>query len=284
MRDISMLVRILVIPYFEQPALELGPFTIHAFGVLVATGVLVGFEIFKRRSARIGLDTTVAGALTWWVVIGGFVGAHLFDRLFYNFGATLEAPWTLFMPWLGISSYGGFFGAIAGGWLYLRRYPQGLHTWRYLDGIAFAFPFGWLFGRLGCFLAFDHVGAPTEFLLGQEYLDGVVRYNLGLLEALYALPLIGLMLVLDRVRDRKARPSGFLAGALVVAYAPGRFLLDFLRVSDERHFGLLVSQYASMALFALGLWILWSCWRRRAFPTDTGEDSRIPPPGVVLTA
>ena len=34
------------------------------------------------------------------------------------------------------------------------------------------FPFGWIFGRLGCFLAYDHPGAPTTFFLGQKYRTG----------------------------------------------------------------------------------------------------------------
>lgn len=253
-----------MIPYLEQPTLDLGFFTIHAFGLLVLAGVLVGLAIFRRRSVQIGLDTAVGSALVQWILVGGLIGAHVLDSIFYDFDATLEAPWRLLMFWQGISSYGGIFGATAGGLLFLRRHPQGTNTWRYLDCIAFAFPFGWLFGRLGCFLAFDHVGAPTNFVLGQRYLDGVVRHNLGLLEALYTLPIIVLMLVLGR----KPRQSGLLVGALAIAYAPGRFLLDFLRVSDAPHLGFLVSQYASLALFATGLWVFWNR-RAKARPSTT---------------
>jgi prolipoprotein diacylglyceryltransferase len=38
-----------VLPYFEQPKLHLGPITIHAFGVLVATGILLAFRLIRRR-------------------------------------------------------------------------------------------------------------------------------------------------------------------------------------------------------------------------------------------
>ncbi|NNG46481.1 MAG: prolipoprotein diacylglyceryl transferase, partial [Deltaproteobacteria bacterium] len=34
-----------MIPYFEQPVLPLGPLKIHAFGVLVATAMLVGIQM-----------------------------------------------------------------------------------------------------------------------------------------------------------------------------------------------------------------------------------------------
>lgn len=269
-----------MIPYIQQPTLDLGPFTIHAFGVLVATGILVGYQVFKRRIERTGLDVGAATQLIGWVLVGGFIGAHLVERIFYSFDETLAAPWTLLMVWMGISSYGGFLGAMVGGWLFLRRHPQGADTWRYLDGIAYAFPFGWLFGRAGCFLAFDHVGAPTDFFLGELYRDGVVRHNLGLEEALFTLPLIVLMVILGR----KPRPAGSLVGALAVAYAPGRFLLDFLRVDDDRHLGLLVSQYASIVLFLFGLWMLWTCYRRghEVAPSEA-DDAGVSRPGDVLT-
>lgn len=40
-----------VIPYFEQPKLHLGPITIHAFGALVATGILLAFRLGISFSA-----------------------------------------------------------------------------------------------------------------------------------------------------------------------------------------------------------------------------------------
>lgn len=241
-----------VIPYIEQPRLDLGPISIYSFGALVAAALLLGLEIFRRRTARAGLDPAIGSRLIRWTLVGGLAGAHLVDRLFYGFGETLANPLLLLMPWHGISSYGGLLGGTVGAWLFVRRHPQGPDTWRYLDAIAYALPFGFILGRLGCFLAFDHVGAPTTFFLGQEYLDGVVRHNLGLEEALAWIAIAAVVAVVGRT----VRRPGVLVGLVAVLYAPTRFLLDFLRISDERHAGLLVSQYASLALFAAGVWVL----------------------------
>lgn len=262
-----------MLPYFEQPSLDLGPLTVHAFGALFALGVIVGIEVFDRRARKAGLDGDVARGLGLWLLVGGLVGAHLVDRLLYNFDETLADPLSLFLPWMGLSSFGGLFGGLLAAALFFRRHPQGRErTWRYLDALAYAVPFGWFLGRVGCFLAFDHVGTPTTFFLGQEYADGVVRHNLGFEEALYWLPIAAIMVFVGR----RERSPGTLVGLLAVLYAPGRFLLDFLRVSDERHAGLLVSQYAAIALLLFGVWALWQA--RRA-PPSTAASAKTPQPG-----
>jgi phosphatidylglycerol:prolipoprotein diacylglycerol transferase len=239
-----------VIPYFDQPRLTLGPISIHAFGVLVAAAVLAGYRVFRWQLATRGLDRQTGESLFSYIVLGGFVGAHLVDRLVYFPDRTWQDPWSLVRFWDGLSSFGGFLGAIAGAWIFKRR-RQDLDFWPYLDSVAFAFPFGWLFGRLGCFLAYDHPGAPTRFLLGQRYVDGVIRHNLGLEEAIFTMVLCPVFLL-----SRRPRPGGFHVGLLALLYAPFRFALDFLRLVDVRYAGLTPGQWGALALLVVGAMIL----------------------------
>ena len=240
-----------MIPYFEQPTLTLGPISIHAFGVLLAVAIWVGHRVFRGRLRRAGLDLVTGDRLLFWVLLLGFAGAHLIDRLVYFPAETLADPLSLLMFWKGISSFGGFVGAIVGAVAFTATGALRGRTWDYLDAVAYAFPFGWIFGRLGCFLAFDHPGAPTSFFLGQEY-DGRVIHNLGLEEALYT---IALAAVFARL-GRRPRASGFFVGLLPVLYAPFRFVLDFLRAHDARYFGLTPAQYGAVAVLLAGLLIL----------------------------
>src|SRR5262245_46867769 len=101
-----------MIPYIEQPTLHLGPITIHAFGVLVAMAMLVGMRLVRKRAVAEGLDPVVADRLVTWILVGGFAGAHLVDRLVYHPAQTLAAPVTLVRFWEGLSSFGGFIGAV----------------------------------------------------------------------------------------------------------------------------------------------------------------------------
>jgi phosphatidylglycerol---prolipoprotein diacylglyceryl transferase len=247
-----------VIPYFEQPKLPLGPITIHAFGVLVATGILLAFRLIRRRASRLGLDPVRAERLAMRMVIVGFIFAHVVDRLAYFPRDVLARPWSLLFIWESISSFGGFLGAALVAVVFVLGQADRVLAWRYLDLIAWAFPAAWLLGRTGCAVAYDHPGYATTFVLGQRYSDHVVRHNLGLYEALCIVPLLVAFLWLGR---GKPRPAGFFVGLLPLVYAPIRFALDTLRWEDARYFGFTPGQYGSVLLAALGFAILYHASR-----------------------
>lgn len=240
-----------MLPYFEQPTFDLGPINIHAFGLLVAVAMIVGMRFTRRRAAADGLEPMVADRMVTWVLVGGFLGAHLVDRLVYFPGETLRDPVSLLRVWDGLSSFGGFIGAVVGAVAFFRRYPA-LPRWRYLDAVAYGFPFGWIFGRLGCTVAFDHPGLPTSFFLGQKNKDGVTIHNLGFEEALYTIVIAALFLHLGR----RPRPVGYFVAMLAIVYAPVRFLLDFLRARDVRYLELTPGQWGALALLVVGVLLL----------------------------
>jgi phosphatidylglycerol:prolipoprotein diacylglycerol transferase len=251
-----------VIPYFQQPKLHLGPITIHAFGVLVATGILLAFRLIRHRAPRLGLDPVLAERLAMRMVIVGFLCAHVFDRIAYFPRDVLANPLSLLYIWESISSFGGFLGATAVAILFVRSRSDRL-GWRYLDLIASVFPLAWLLGRAGCAVAYDHPGIETRFFLGQRFSDHLVRHNLGLYEAICTAVLVAWFHYLGKGRQRG---DGFFVGLLALAYAPMRFLLDFLRIDDARYFGLTPGQYGSVLLAAVGLLILRRAFRQEAAP------------------
>jgi phosphatidylglycerol:prolipoprotein diacylglycerol transferase len=242
-----------VIPYFQQPKLHLGPITIHAFGVLVAVGILLAFHLIRKRAPRVGLDPVLADRLAMRMVIVAFIVAHVFDRIAYFPRDVLVRPWSLLFIWESISSFGGFLGATLVAAWFVRGQRENALAWRYLDLIAWAFPAAWLLGRTGCFVAFDHPGYATHFFLGQRFSDHVVRHNLGLYEALGVVPLV----LAFQWLGRKPHPPGFFVGLLALAYAPLRFFLDTLRLDDARYFGFTPGQYGSVVLAAVGFLILY---------------------------
>ncbi|MBC8132213.1 MAG: prolipoprotein diacylglyceryl transferase [Deltaproteobacteria bacterium] len=253
-----------MIPYFPQPRLTLGPLTIYAFGLLVACAVTVGMKILHRRAAAVGLNGLDVSRFISWTLIGGFAGAHLVDRFVYFPADTLAHPVTILRFWDGLSSFGGFLGGTVGALLYFHRHAAPGTAWKYLDSFAYAFPFGWIFGRLGCFVAFDHPGSETQLFFGQTYKDGIVRHNLGLEEALYTMAIAAIFYVLGR----KPRYLGFFMSLFLVLYAPFRFAVDFLRTVDVRYLGFTPGQYGCVALVVLGFWIMRKQGETRAVHDD----------------
>lgn len=245
----------MAIPYFSPP--HLGPF--HAFGALVATAVLVGTHVLQRRAEHERLNPELAARLVFWVLIGGFLGAHLVHCFVYYPKETFENPITILKVWEGISSFGGFVGAVGAIYAFSRRAEwQRLPLptrWRYIDTVAYAFVMGWIFGRAGCTVAVDHPGSPTTFVLGFERADGTVIHNLGLYEALYFIPLAGLFWMLGRT-PRGFGP-GFFTGLIALLYGPVRFGLDFLRTADVLYGGLTPGQWGSIAVSLAGVYVIW---------------------------
>ncbi len=261
-------------PYFTVPPLELsflpnpigdGPFALQPFGLLVATGVIVGAKMVYRRTERLGMDLDHARGMVFWACVCGFIGAHVLDVIFYQREALARDPLLLIKLWAGISSYGGFVGGTLGVLGYLHHHKLSLR--RYGDTAIYGLTLGFTFGRLGCTVVHDHIGAPSDgFFLATNYTAEVIAahnyrlpeaglyHNLGMYEFLFLLPLCVAMLLFDR----RPRPPGFFLAFIVMCYAPVRFLMDGLRLSqtDPRYVGLTFAQWMSVVAFVLGVGLL----------------------------
>jgi phosphatidylglycerol:prolipoprotein diacylglycerol transferase len=248
-----------VFPYFEQPSITIGSYTLYFFQVMVCLAVIVGYELVVRRAPRVGLDPEETANVVAWVVLWGFVGAHVFDALAYYPERVRADPIELFRIWGSMSSFGGMMGGMLALLVIARRKGwTAEHGWKLADAIGFAFPFAWIFGRLGCAMAHDHVGRPTDHWLGVRFPEGP-RFDLGLLELLYTIPIALLFAWLVR----SARPTGFYLGLFLTLYGPVRFAMDMLRTGDARYLGWTPGQYVALAATAIGLWIFVGALRRR---------------------
>lgn len=251
---------------------------LHAFGLMVALGVLVGVLIATQRARREGIHPRALGELAGYVLIGGFVLGHVLDAVFYHWDTTVADPLFLLQLWNGLSSFGGFFGATLGGLIWARM--RGVSLVTFGDPIAYAFPFGWTFGRIGCFFAHDHPGAVTDFFLAVEdyRIPGMLppwpaRHDLGLYEAIFSACVAAGFFILGRTRRRR----GFYIAVLPIVYAPVRFGLDFLRATDvpqadPRFLGLTPGHYGAILLLLTGLFVAWRVWSRPegTIPGDLG--------------
>jgi phosphatidylglycerol:prolipoprotein diacylglycerol transferase len=273
-----------MIPYFPQPGIHLfGPVTVHAFGAIVAVAVLTGWRMAVARARTKGLDTELFQGLLVYVVLSAFVVAHLYSVLAYFPREAMEDPLLLLKFWEDISSFGGFAGGLLGLWLFFRfkaRDADASARLRYLDVIAYVFPFAWAIGRVACTAAHDHPGTVTMFPLGislkspeaQDYIAFFYReagrsgdlpqpaalakmafHDLGWYEFLY---MSCLMVPAFLALDRKPRPPGFFVIAFPLLYVPVRFFLDFLRIGDARYFGLTPGQYAGIAVFLAAVFFM----------------------------
>ena len=104
-------------------------------------------------------------------------------------------------------------------------------TFRMLDIMAFAMPFAFASGRLGCFLVHDHHGLPSDSWIAVQFPDGP-RFDLGLIACLFLIPVSALFLLLDR----KPRRAGFFLGLYGILYGGFRIWLDTLHIQPMRFY------------------------------------------------
>lgn len=247
-------------PYSGPTILHLGPLSFPIFGMLVATGVLVGHAVVLRLAAEKNVDMGEIRSAAAWALGAGFFGAHAFDVLLYHQEKIARhGIIALLQVWDGISSFGGFFGAIAGVSFYFARRRRA--WWVHADLLIQGLIVGWVFGRLGCTLTSDHLGYLSQAPLAFAYPSGA-RHNVGFYEFLYTAGVLVPAMLLLRAREatRGYRPGIYVAVAMLL-YAPARFALDFLRATDiahadPRYLGLTGAQYASVAFFLAGLALL----------------------------
>jgi phosphatidylglycerol---prolipoprotein diacylglyceryl transferase len=311
-----------MVPYIHVPDLHIGPLPLHPFGLLVATGVLVGTSVTTKRAEKLGYDLVQLNSFVTWMLVTAFILSHVLDELFYHWEEVVARPLSLVMFWQGLSSFGGFFGAVVGIvlWKYfvvdrnrLRWRPKPMPLLPFADLVLSVLPLGWMFGRTGCATVHDHPGARAaadtllavaypacypcrvsqgmltdlrpdetvsrlgfiEFIHGHE-----PRFDLGFLELLFTIVLAASF----AITWRRKLPTGTYVIATALAYAPVRFVMDFLRVpdtlgGDTRYAGLTPAQYGCIALFVFGVAMIPYVRRLAASGVDAGRLLRARPPG-----
>jgi phosphatidylglycerol:prolipoprotein diacylglycerol transferase len=289
-----------MIPYIQIPDGSIGPVPIHPFGVLVATGVLLGTGMTARRARWLGWDVVKLNSFITWMLVTAFVLSHVLDSLFHHWSEVVKRPWSVIMLWEGLSSFGGFAGAVVGivAWRYLvieggrlRVRPRPHPILPYADLVASCLPLGWMFGRMGCASVHDHPGARVlpgaDSLLAVAYPkftgDGAVhklwfielidghdpRFDLGLLELFFTILLVSCF----ALTWRRRLPLGSYLIATALSYAPVRFAMDFLRIpasenGDTRYAGLTPAQYGCIALFVFGIYLFFYVRKLRRTGVD----------------
>ncbi len=258
-----------MLPFIELTSIPLGPLPIQPFGVLVATGVLVGTAIGAKYAVRHRYDEDALRYLGMRCVVVGIIMAHPIDVLLYTPGKVAEDPLVIVRFWEGISSYGGILGATMAFFFYAQKIN--VNRLRYGDAVVYGFVPGFTFGRIGCATAHDHLGVQTDFFLAVKLppLDrcpdlsiadaankmgcqnwrlpdgtaNVTAHDLGLYEVFICSALFLCLFLIKKFW--KTRKPGTIIAFACLYYAPIRFCLDFLRFpdSDPKYLGLTPAQH-----------------------------------------
>ena len=263
---------------FHSPgaiAIELGPFAIRWYGILIATGMALGLWLASREARRRGEDSEALIKTAELALVGGLVGARLYYVLF-NWDYYGQFPEKIIAVWEGgLAIHGGLLGGLLVGGFYawLKRLP----ILTYLDIVAPSLALGQGIGRWGNFFNEEAFGRPTD-LPWRLYISPTHRppefarveffHPTFLYESLWD---VGVFFLCFLFRRRLASAQGSLFLLYVGVYSVGRLLIEGLRTDSLMLGPIRIAQLVSglgIALAIVGIPLL---WRRRR---DPGESVR----------
>ncbi|MBP1632073.1 MAG: Prolipoprotein diacylglyceryl transferase, partial [Acidobacteria bacterium] len=138
---------------------DLGPLTIHIYGILMGIAVATAFVLVTYRFEKLGGDRKVAESAGFWCIVIGFIGAraaYVLPRL----GQPHDHWWWVFQIWEGgIALFGGLTLGLLTAIFVVRR--RGGSFWMFADAAAIALPAAQAIGRWGNYFNQELFGTPT---------------------------------------------------------------------------------------------------------------------------
>jgi prolipoprotein diacylglyceryl transferase len=223
--------------YIPSPAhgiVHIGPLQLHAYGLMLAIGVIVAAKIADWRWRRTGNNPRVISEMAIPVIVAGIVGARIY-HLFTGYKWSDSGIVGAFEIWKGGLS---IWGAVAGGLIAVVVIARRRHldTLLLLDAMGPAVVVAQAIGRWGNWFNQELFGRPSKLPWALEidlahrpagYLQYSTFQPTFLYESLWCLIVFATIVWLERHR-KLVKGQAF---ALYVAmYTFGRIFFEWLRV------------------------------------------------------
>lgn len=245
---------------WNNELLQIGPFTVYGYGLMIAIGVIVAYIVGEYRAKKRGLDPDSLFWITVSCLVGGILGAKL---LFYivEIKEIIKNPKILLDVTHGFVVYGGIIGGIGVGYLFCRI--KKLVFLKYFDLVMPSIAIAQGFGRVGCMFAGCCYGKETDSWFHVIYQTSDFAPNgVALIPTQMIMALLNFahFFILAFLAKRAVKHDGQVAGFYLVFYSIGRFFLEYLRNDprgEVRMFS--TSQFISLFILAAGVGTILLC-------------------------
>jgi len=245
-------------PQFDPIAFQLGPLSVHWYGLMYLIGFSLAWLLGRWRiqQGKSALSPRDLEDIIFYGVLGAVLGGRLGYVLFYKPAYYLSHPLEIAYLWEGgMAFHGGLIGVVVALALYARK--RGMTLLEVGDNTAPLIPLGLAAGRLGNFINGELWGRPADVpwaMVFPQAGDGIARHP----SQLYQMGLEGLALfALIWWFARRPRPTGQVSAVFLMGYGVLRFFAEFTREPDD-FLGLLTAnlsmgQWLSLPMLAIGI-------------------------------
>jgi len=249
----------LTYPHIDPVALQLGPISIHWYGIMYMLAFASAWWLAMRRAESHGFNKDQVGDIIFNGAIGVVLGGRLGYILFYNFDTFLQNPSMLIRVWEGgMSFHGGLIGVGLALLYTTRRQKRSFAS--LVDFATPIVPIGLGAGRIGNFIGGELWGRPTDLPWGMVFphVDQLARHP----SQLYQFALEGILLfAVVWLYSAKPRANFRVFGVFLIGYGVQRFIVEFARQPDS-HLNFVAfdwmtqGQLLSLPMIAVGIYLL----------------------------
>jgi prolipoprotein diacylglyceryl transferase len=229
-------VQLAYLPSPKSGIIHIGPLPLHAYGLMLALGVMAAAYIAEKRWVARGGDPKEIGQIAVPVVISGIIGARVY-HLFTGYSWSQHGLIGTVEIWKGGLS---IWGAVGGGLIAVIVLARKRHLDLYMlmDVIAPGLLIAQAIGRWGNYFNQELFGRPTDLPWALEidpshrpagYTNYKTFHPTFLYESLWCLLAFGIIIWAER-RFRFRRGQTFALYAAL--YTFGRIWFEALRIDD----------------------------------------------------
>jgi prolipoprotein diacylglyceryl transferase len=270
------------IPSPESSTLDLGPLSIHFYGLTLLVAIAAAVVVTGIRWTRRGGDWDLIFRLAVWGVAAGIVGARLY-HVITSWNELPDEWWGAFAIWRGgLGVWGGIGLGFVVAAIVAKR--SGADVARLADAVAPGLLIAQGIGRFGNWWNQELFGKPTDLPWGLEispenrpidYVEFDTFHPTFLYEALWCFGAALLLFAIERFF--RIRPGGLFA-LYVLIYSVGRLWIEMLRVDPSHELGgiRLNVFVAAVAIVLSAAFFVW--WQR-----TWNRSGPAPPPRKVET-
>ena len=209
------------------------------YGVLMATGMILGTYLALKEANRVGISEDDVLNLAICAIPSGVIGARLYYVIF-NWSYYSQYPSQILnFRGGGMAIHGALIGGILAGFIYTK--VKKLDFLKMADIALIGMPLAQSIGRWGNYINGEAHGGPTNLPWG-IIVDGVKVHPTFLYESIWN---FGIFIFLWTFRKKK-KYEGQVAVYYIILYSLGRFFIEGLRTDSLMLGNLRMAQVISL--------------------------------------